>query len=107
MATNFDGLLGSLHTNASLQDIYSSDCIPFADKGIPAINFMRFGAPNAAHIHDKYDTMHFISSESLNNTYSFVKVLWTQSGKYDASQITMICLGLSLSYVLTCLIMGF
>ena len=55
------------------QDIYSSDCIPFADKGIPAINFMRFGAPNAAHIHDKYDTMHFISSESLNNTYSFVK----------------------------------
>ena len=43
----------------------------------------------------------------LNNTYSFVKVLWTQSGKYDASQITMICLGLSLSYVLTCLIMGF
>jgi hypothetical protein len=47
------------------QDIYSSDCIPFADKGIPAINFMRFGAPNAAHIHDKYDTMHFISGKSL------------------------------------------
>ena len=55
------------------QDIYSSDCMPFADKGIPAINFMRFGAPNAAHIHDKYDTMHFISSESLNNTFNFVK----------------------------------
>ena len=43
----------------------------------------------------------------IKNTYSFVKVLWTQSGKYDASQTTIICLGLSISYVLTCLIMGF
>lgn len=54
------------------QNIYSSDCMPFADKGIPAINFMRFGNPSAAHIHDKYDTMHFISSDSLEKTYGFV-----------------------------------
>ncbi len=64
------------------QDIYSSDCMPFADKGIPAINFMRFGAPNAAHIHDKYDTMHFISQKSLENTYNFVKEFTERLQKY-------------------------
>ena len=64
------------------QDIYSSDCMPFADKGIPAINFMRFGAPNAAHIHDKYDTMHFISSKSLEHTYNFVKEFATRLQNY-------------------------
>ena len=28
-------------------DIYSSDCIPFADKGVPAVNFCRFGVQGA------------------------------------------------------------
>ena len=57
------------------QDIYSSDSIPFSDKGIPAINLMRFGKPGAAHIHDRYDTMSFISKESLEKTYSFIEYL--------------------------------
>lgn len=26
------------------QDIYSSDCMPFADKGVPCVNLARFGA---------------------------------------------------------------
>ena len=55
------------------QDIYSSDCIPFADRGVPAINFMRFGVGNSAHIHDRYDTMYFISADALDKTYQFVK----------------------------------
>lgn len=57
------------------QDIYSSDSIPFSDKGIPAINLMRFGRPGAAHIHDRHDTMSFISKWSLEKTYMFLEFL--------------------------------
>ncbi len=38
-------------------DIYSSDCIPFADKGVPAVNFCRFGAQGADYIHDRNDSL--------------------------------------------------
>ena len=57
------------------QDIYSSDSIPFSDKGIPAINLMRFGRPGAAHIHDRHDTMSFISGRSLEKSYVFLEYL--------------------------------
>ena len=50
------------------QDIYSSDCIPFADKGIPAFNFMRFGIGGASFIHDRNDRLFFLSAEALNGT---------------------------------------
>ncbi|MEA4822384.1 MAG: M28 family peptidase, partial [Erysipelotrichales bacterium] len=55
------------------QDIYSSDCMPFVDAGIPAINFARFGADGAAHIHDSYDKMGFISANSLESTGNIVE----------------------------------
>lgn len=64
------------------KDIYSSDCMPFADKGIPAINFMRFGIGDSAHIHNRYDTTHFISNASLENTYSFVKLFSERIQQY-------------------------
>lgn len=57
------------------QDIYSSDSIPFSDKGIPAINLMRFGRQGAAHIHDRHDTMSFISGRSLEKSYVFLEYL--------------------------------
>lgn len=38
-------------------DIYSSDCIPFADRGVPAVNLCRFGAPGANYIHDRRDNL--------------------------------------------------
>lgn len=38
-------------------DIYSSDCIPFADQGVPAVNLCRFGAPGAGYIHDRRDNL--------------------------------------------------
>ena len=38
-------------------DIYSSDCVPFADNGVPAINLCRFGAPGANFIHDRRDNL--------------------------------------------------
>ena len=50
------------------QGIYSSDSIPFADSGIPAVNFTRFGAPGAAYIHNRFDTMAFLSAEALEKT---------------------------------------
>lgn len=54
------------------QSIYSSDGIPFADKGIPAANFMRFGSSGTAFIHDRHDTMFFLSAKSLASTGNFV-----------------------------------
>jgi len=51
-------------------DIYSSDCIPFADNGIPAVNFIRFGAPGAGFIHDRRDNLknNFMSEKALDIT---------------------------------------
>ena len=51
-------------------DIYSSDCIPFADKGVPAVNLCRFGAPGANFIHDRRDNLKsgYIDEKSLGIT---------------------------------------
>ena len=51
-------------------DIYSSDCIPFADKGVPAVNFIRFGVPGAGFIHDRRDNLKsgYLSAEALDIT---------------------------------------
>ena len=51
-------------------DIYSSDCIPFADRGVPAINLCRFGAPGANYIHDRRDNLAsgYIDEHSLDIT---------------------------------------
>ena len=50
------------------QDIYSSDSIPFADKGIPAINFCRFGTHGSAYIHNRHDVIKYLSAEALEKT---------------------------------------
>lgn len=51
-------------------DIYSSDCIPFADHGVPAVNLCRFGAPGANYIHDRRDHLKsaYIDEKSLDIT---------------------------------------
>ena len=51
-------------------DIYSSDCIPFADNGVPSVNFFRAGAEGAAFIHDRKDNLknNFIDEKALNIT---------------------------------------
>lgn len=54
------------------QDIYSSDSIPYADKGIPGINFLRAGAEGASYIHCRHDTMEFLSPEGLEKTTKIV-----------------------------------
>lgn len=50
------------------QDTYSSDCIPFANNGVPAINFMRFGASGGAFIHCRHDVINYLSAEALEKT---------------------------------------
>ena len=50
------------------QSIYSSDSIPYADNGIPAVNFSRNGAYGAAYIHNRFDTMSFLSADMLAKT---------------------------------------
>ena len=54
------------------QGIYSSDSIPFADSGVPGINFSRDGAPGAAYIHNRFDTLEFLSPEALAKTTHIV-----------------------------------
>ena len=55
-----------------VQDIYSSDSIPFADKGIPGINFLRRAAQGAAQIHCRYDVIDILSAESMERTARFI-----------------------------------
>lgn len=55
------------------QSIYSSDCIPFSDKGIPVVNFLRIGAPGAIEIHNRYDVLETISPKTLYNSMEFIK----------------------------------
>lgn len=51
-------------------DIYSSDSIPFADRGVPALNLCRFGAPGANYIHDRRDNLksRYIDERALDIT---------------------------------------
>ncbi|MBQ4578105.1 MAG: M28 family peptidase [Clostridia bacterium] len=51
-------------------DIYSSDSIPFADRGVPAVNLCRFGAPGANYIHDRRDNLKskYIDEKALDIT---------------------------------------
>ena len=55
-----------------VQDIYSSDCIPYADKGIPAANFCRFGTNGGAMIHNRYDIIEHLSADNLQDLTEFI-----------------------------------
>ena len=56
----------------SKQDIYSSDSIPFADNGVPGINFCRFGAPGGANIHNRHDIIDSLDWPNLEETTKFI-----------------------------------
>lgn len=56
----------------SKQDIYSSDSIPFADNGVPGINFCRFGAPGGANIHNRHDVIESLDWPNLEETTKFI-----------------------------------
>lgn len=54
------------------RDVASSDSSSFADKGVPALSFARGGATGAAFIHDRRDTLAFLSADSLERTSKYV-----------------------------------
>ena len=54
------------------QDIYSSDAIPFADNGIPGINFFRRAAADSTKIHCRYDIISTVTAKSLARTAGFI-----------------------------------
>lgn len=56
----------------SYQDVYSSDSTPFADKGVPAVSFARQSPPNAATIHNSYDTMALMSGRQMVEDIEFI-----------------------------------
>lgn len=56
------------------QDIYSSDAIPFADKGIPGVNFMRNATLGTAQIHCRYDVIETITADSMERTAKFIAI---------------------------------
>ena len=56
------------------KDIYSSDCIPFANAGVPAISFGRSTAAGAGFIHDRNDTLKFLSADALQKTCNIVEL---------------------------------
>lgn len=54
------------------QDTYSSDSIPFAEKGIPGVNFVRNCAPGGSQIHCRHDVLSILAPETLESTGKFV-----------------------------------
>ncbi|MBR4234933.1 MAG: M28 family peptidase [Clostridia bacterium] len=55
-------------------DTYSSDCIPFADAGVPAVSMGRFGAPGMSYIHSRRDKLDYVSAASLARTGKMIKL---------------------------------
>lgn len=49
-------------------DTYSSDCLPFALKGVPALSLGRFGAPGMSYIHCNRDKLAYVSAPALEKT---------------------------------------
>ena len=54
------------------QDIYSSDSIPFADKGIPGVNFSRFACTGGAALHSRRDVITSMDGNALQRTAQYV-----------------------------------
>ena len=75
MQNYVDAMMKELGKPAEVKaDIYSSDSVPFADHGVPAINFCRFGAPGTAFIHERRDdpALGYMSAEALGKTLDIV-----------------------------------
>ena len=54
------------------QDTYSSDSIPFADSGVPAINFARIATPGTLTVHNWQDSLEWMSPEPLADMTDFL-----------------------------------
>ncbi len=62
------------HSTGVRQSIMSSDSVPFADRGIPAINFARGGGmnmPGMGFMHTRHDKISLISADALEVVAKF------------------------------------
>lgn len=57
------------------QMIYSSDSSSFADKGVPAVSFVRNSVGGGAEIHSKKDIMDYLDAGSFYRTCDFMKLV--------------------------------
>ena len=55
------------------QDIYSSDGIPFSDKGIPSLNFYRGAIPGLTNIHCRNDVLNRMNPKYLAMSCIFME----------------------------------
>lgn len=53
-------------------DTYSSDGIPFTDKGIPSISVTRFGGMGTAYIHNRHDVIKYLDYKNLEKTGNYL-----------------------------------
>lgn len=56
------------------QDVYSSDSTPMADKGIPAVSFVRWAPPSTTSFHNSYDTLAVMSAKQMAEDIDFINV---------------------------------
>lgn len=56
-----------------VQDVYSSDSTPFADKGVPAVSFARHSSNSTATIHNRYDTIDIIKPDNMASDIAFIQ----------------------------------
>lgn len=53
-------------------DTYSSDGIPFADKGIASVSITRFGSMGTAFIHNRHDVIKYLDYKNLEKTGNYL-----------------------------------
>ena len=63
------------HAAETRTDTYSSDCIPYADSGVPAISLGRFGAHGMSYIHCRKDRLEYVSAASLESTGKMIELV--------------------------------
>lgn len=59
-------------------DTYSSDCIPFADSGVPAVSILRFGAPGMSYIHNRHDVIDYVWAPAMQKTGDILHLFATK-----------------------------
>ena len=71
MKNYIEGMMNELGRAAKVEEhIYSSDSVPFADNGVPAVNFCRFASQGTGYMHDRRDdpALAFLSAKALGIT---------------------------------------
>ena len=69
------------------KDIYSSDNMPFSDKGIPTVNMFRAGGKPSAFVHTQDDSIEYASHEGLSEIVRFAEAFIEFAGNAEQNII--------------------